>query len=126
MQGLLLFFIILLAAVFLAAAAYFFKVFNRLRTALRQAGLKVTVYPFVTLSLIAGSVAGLTVFLFSGSPAAAVMTTAVVTAAPPIFAFNKRRRRFRAFLSQLPDALDLMIGSLQAGHSFVSALQVVA
>ena len=62
MQGLILFFIILLAVVFLAAAAYFFKVFNRLRTALRQAGLKITVYAFVTLSLIAGSVAGLAVF----------------------------------------------------------------
>lgn len=126
MRGLFLFFIILLAVVFLAAAAYFFKVFNRLRTALRQAGLKITVYPFVTLSLIAGAVAGLAAFLFSGSPVAAVMTLAVVTAAPPIFAFDKRRRHFRAFLSQLPDALDLMIRSLQDGHSFVSALQVAA
>jgi tight adherence protein B len=126
MQGLILFFIILLAVVFLAAAAYFFKVFNRLRTALRQAGLKITVYAFVTISLIAGSVAGLAVFLFSGSPAAAVMTTVVVMAAAPIFAFDKRRRRFRAFVSQLPDALDLMIRSLQTGHSFVSALQVAA
>ena len=78
MRGLLLFFIILLAVVFLAAAAYFFKVFNRLRTALRQAGLKITVYPFVTFSLIAGAVAGLAAFLFSGSPVAAVMTLAVV------------------------------------------------
>jgi tight adherence protein B len=126
MQGLLIVFIILLAVAFLAAAAYFFKVFARLRTALRQAGLKVAVYPFVTLSLIAGFVAGLAVFLFSGSLTAALMTTAAVTAAPSIFALDKRRRRFRAFLLQLPDALELMIRSLQAGHSFVSAFQVVA
>src|SRR5262249_30363632 len=68
----------------------------------------------------------LAVFLFSGSLTAAIMTTAVVTAAPSIYAPDKRRRRFYTFLSQLPDALELMIRSLQAGHSFVSALQVVA
>jgi tight adherence protein B len=126
MQGHLLVFIILLAVGFLAVVVYSFKVFTRLRTALRQADLKITVYPFGALSLIAGFVAGLAVFLISGSLTAALMTAAVVTAAPSIFAFDKRRRRFRAFLSKLPDALELMIRSLQAGHSFVSALQVVA
>jgi tight adherence protein B len=126
MQGLLLVFIILLAVVFLAAPIYSFKGGARLRTALRQADLKITVYAFVTISLLAGFVAGLAVFLFSGSLTAAIMTTAVVTAAPSIYALDKRRRRFDAFLSQLPDALELMIRSLQAGHSFVSALQVVA
>ena len=126
MQGRHLVLIILLAVVFLAAAVYYFKVFNRLQTALRQAGLKITVYLFAALSLIAGFVAGLAVFLFSGSRTATLMTTAVVMAAPLIFALDKRRRRFRAFLSQLPDALELMIRSSQAGHSLVSALQVVA
>ena len=126
MQGLLLVFIILLAVVFLAALIYSLKGGARLRTSLRQADLKITVYTFVTISLIAGFVAGLAVFLFSGSLTAAIMTTAAVTAAPSIYALHKRRRRFGAFLSQLPDALELMIGSLQAGHSFVSALQVVA
>jgi tight adherence protein B len=126
MQGLHLVLIILLAVVFLAALVYSFKGGARLRTALRQADLKITVYPFVTISLIAGFVAGLAVFLFSGSLTAAIMTTAVVTAAPSIYALDKRRRRFDALLSQLPDALELMIRSLQAGHSFVSALQVVA
>lgn len=119
-------FIILLAFIFLAAATYYFKVFDRLQTALRQADLKITVYPFLTISLIAGFIAGLMVYLFSGSLMGTLMTTAIVVAAPSIFALDKRRRRFRAFLSQLPEALELMIRSLQAGHSFISALQVVA
>jgi Flp pilus assembly protein TadB len=126
MQGLLIVFIILLAVVFLAVALYSFKVFNRLQTALRQAGLKTTVYHFLTLSMFAGLFAGLTVFLFSGSPAPPLVTAAIVTAAPSVFALDKRRRRFRAFRSQLPDAMELMIRSLQAGHSFISALRVVA
>jgi tight adherence protein B len=126
MQGLLIVFIVLLAVVFLAAAMRSFKIFNRLQTALSQAGLKVTVFPFVTISMFAGLFAGLTVLLFSGSPAPPLMTAAIITAAPSFFALGKRRRRFRAFRSQLPDAMELMIRSLQAGHSFISALREVA
>ncbi|MBO0724893.1 MAG: type II secretion system F family protein [Blastocatellia bacterium] len=133
MQGLLIVIIILLVVVSLAVAIYAFSeaiyslnIFDRLRIALRQAGLKIAVYPFVTLSLIAGLLAGLMVFLFSGSLAAALMATAIAAAAPSIFTLDKRRRRFRAFLAQLPDALELMVLSLQAGQSFISALQVVA
>jgi len=126
MHRLLIVFIILLAVVFLAAPIYSFKVFNRLQTALRQAGLRITVYLFVTLSLIAGMIAGLMVFLFSRSLASTLMVTVIITAAPSVFALDKRRRRFRALLGQLPDALEMMIRSLQAGHSFISALQVVA
>src|SRR5690349_16395481 len=112
MQGLLIVFIVLLAVVFLAAAMRSFKIFNRLQTALSQAGLKVTVFPFVTISMFAGLFAGLTVLLFSGSPAPPLMTAAIITAAPSFFALGKRRRRFRAFRSQLPDAMELMIRSL--------------
>src|SRR5262245_36376600 len=126
MQGLLIVIIVMLAVVFLAAAMRSFKIFNRLQTALRQAGLKITVYPFLTFSLFAGLLAGLTIFLLSGSPAPPLMTAAILTAAPSVFALDKRRRRFRGFRSQLPDALELMTRSLQAGHSFISALRVVA
>src|SRR5687767_635924 len=126
MQGLIIVFIILFAFVFLAVAMYFFKVFNRLQTALRQADLKITVYPFVTLSLIAGILAGLAVFLLSRSLPATLITATIVAATPSAFAFDKRRRRFRDLQSQLPDALELMIRSSQAGHSFISGLQVVA
>src|SRR5262249_7498756 len=65
-------------------------------------------------------------FLFSRSPASTLMVTMIITAAPSVFALDKRRRRFRALRGQLPDALEMMIRSLQAGHSFISALQVVA
>jgi tight adherence protein B len=103
-----------------------FEVFNKLQAVLRQADMKITVYRFVILSLIAGFVAGLLVFFFSGSLIAMFIATAVVMGAPLMFALNQRRRRFRTFLEQLPDALELMVRSLQAGHSFSSALQMVA
>jgi len=103
-----------------------FEIFNRLQTVLRQADLKITVYRFVISSLIAGFVVGLIVFLFFGSLMAMLLTTVIVMVAPLMVVLNKRRRRFHTFLEQLPDALELMIRSLQAGHSFSSALQMVA
>jgi tight adherence protein B len=103
-----------------------FEVFNQLQEVLRQADLKITVYRFVIYSLIAGFVVGLLTFFFSGSLVAMLIITVVVMLAPLFYVLNKRRRRFRTFLEQLPDALELMVRSLQAGHSFSSALQMVA
>lgn len=103
-----------------------FEVFNNLQAVLRQADLKITVYRFVISSLIAGFIVGLMIFFISGSLMAMLMTAVIVMAIPLIVVLSKRRRRFRTFLEQLPDALELMVRSLQAGHSFSSALQMVA
>lgn len=103
-----------------------FEIFNQLQNMLRQADLKITVYRFIIYSLIGGFVAGLLVFFFSRSLIAMFITTIVVMIAPLLWASAKRRRRFNTFLEQLPDALELMVRSLQAGHSFSSALQMVA
>jgi tight adherence protein B len=103
-----------------------FEIFNKLQAILRQADVKITVYRFVISSLIAGFVVGLLIFFFSGSLIAMFIATVVVMVAPLMFVLNQRRRRFHAFLEQLPDALELMVRSLQAGHSFSSALQMVA
>jgi tight adherence protein B len=46
--------------------------------------------------------------------------------APFAFVLSKRRKRFDVFLKELPDALDLMVSSLRAGHSMVGALGMVA
>src|SRR4030095_1500050 len=62
-----------------------FEVFHQLQAVLRQADLKITVYRFVITSLIAGFVAGLMIFLFSGSLMAMLMTAAIVMAAPLMY-----------------------------------------
>ena len=103
-----------------------FEVFNRLQETLRQADLKITVYRFLSYSLIAGLLAGLLTFFFTGSLMAMFLVAVVVMIVPLMWVLNKRRRRFNSFLEQLPDALELMVRSLQAGHSFSSALQMVA
>lgn len=103
-----------------------FEVFNKLQGILRQADQTITVYRFITYSLIGGLVGGLLIFFFSGSLMAMLIVAVVLMIAPLMWVLNKRRRRFNSFLEQLPDALELMVRSLQAGHSFSSALQMVA
>lgn len=103
-----------------------FEIFNKLQTMLQQADVKITVYRFIIFSLIGGFIAGLIAFFFSRSLVAMFILTFVVMIAPLMWVSAKRRRRFNTFLEQLPDALELMVRSLQAGHSFSSALQMVA
>lgn len=103
-----------------------FEVFTRLQNTLRQADMTITVYRFVIYSMVSGFVVGLITFFFSRSLVAMLLSTLIVMFAPLAYVLHRRRRRFNKFLEQLPDALELMVRSLQAGHSFSSALQMVA
>ena len=49
-----------------------------------------------------------------------------VGAAPILWVLNKRTRRFAKFLEQLPEAIDLMVNGLRAGHSLIAAMGLVA
>jgi tight adherence protein B len=103
-----------------------FEVFTRLQNIIRQADMTVSVYRFVITSIVGGFLLGLTAFFFSGSMIAMLIVTTVVMLVPLGVVLNKRSKRFNKLLEQLPDALEMMVRSLQAGHSFSSALQVVA
>src|SRR5205085_11438042 len=103
-----------------------FEIFTRLQNVLKQADVKILVNRFILISLILGLVGGTLVLVFSGSIFATIVVTVGGMIAPLLFVLSKRRKRFKHFLEQLPDALELMVRSLQAGHSFSSAMQMVA
>ena len=46
--------------------------------------------------------------------------------APFAYVLSKRRKRFDKFIKELPDALELMVSALRAGHSMTSALGIIA
>lgn len=54
----------------------------------------------------------------------AVLATALAAGAPLVYLFVLRNRRLRTIERQLPEALDLMVRALKAGHAFSSALQM--
>jgi len=45
---------------------------------------------------------------------------------PFAYVWHKRKRRFAKFEQGLPEAIDLMVSALRAGHSLVAALRLVA
>ena len=45
---------------------------------------------------------------------------------PLWWVFNKRGRRFNKFVQVLPEALDLMVSALRAGHSLIAAMGLVS
>jgi tight adherence protein B len=50
----------------------------------------------------------------------------VVGSLPFLFVLYKRRSRFNKFEQELPEALDLMVSAMRAGHSLNSSMDLVA
>ncbi len=98
----------------------------RIRRMLDQADLHITVTRLVMLSLMAGMLAALAVSMISISTLLVVGAGVAATSVPFMHVAYRRRRRMHAFLSLLPDALDLMSRALQAGHSFAETLHMIA
>jgi tight adherence protein B len=55
-----------------------------------------------------------------------VLIGLLASCAPLALVFHKRTQRFDRFEEHFPEALDLMVSALRAGHSIVSALSLVA
>jgi tight adherence protein B len=61
-----------------------------------------------------------------GNPLLAFGVGAVMGLLPFAWVIFKRHRRFSAFEKNLPEALDLMVSGLRAGHSLLAAMALVA
>ncbi len=74
---------------------------------------------FISSSLVA--------FLISGSYFAAILAALLISVLLPITALQfLRLRRMEIFESQLPDAIDVLVRGLKAGHPFPVAMTTVA
>ena len=92
---------------------------------IKQADVHITVSRLLTFCVVAGLMAGLAAAtLFS---TLAVIVFAALAACLPILHISyTRKKRLRAFNSQLPDTLDLLSRSLAVGHAFSESLHQVA
>jgi tight adherence protein B len=97
-----------------------------LRLVIYQAGLKWTAGVLILLSGFFFLVSSYLVYLRTGSLPISLLIGLLVGSAPFAFVMNKRSRRFDKFEQEMPEALDLMVSSLRAGNSLVSALRLVA
>jgi len=102
------------------------KLMDKLNRLLYQADAGYPAGFFIILSPLLG----LSVFLFVdllGYGLYISLPLGLVGAASPFwYLHRKKRKRMEKFISQLPEALDMMARSLKAGHAFSSSLKLIA
>jgi len=98
----------------------------KLRLWLYQANLSWTAGGLMLMTAAAFVLVGYLTYLRSDSVIFAAILGAVVASLPSFWVMQKRRRRFNDFEAGLPEALDLMVSALRAGHSLVAALRLVS
>jgi tight adherence protein B len=92
---------------------------------LERAGLTLRAPEFIALHLFLVLAITMTVYYFSGNFLLTVVFLIVAVLSPFLFLNLKTSQRLKRFHEQLPDALQLISGSLKAGYSFNQALSMV-
>lgn len=98
----------------------------RIAQLIMQSGLPLGRYGFYFASLGMAASVGMTGFLVQGTPIWAVIGFMVGAFAPFFVISYLVKRRQKKAVSQLPDALDVIIRSLAAGHPVPVAMALVA
>ncbi|TRC72116.1 type II secretion system F family protein [Mesorhizobium sp. WSM4307] len=97
---------------------------NRLYT---QSGITGNPLTFAATFLLAGLAMALLLLFFNFSTLASLLTFLVLGLVLPLLVLRRaRNKRIRKFAKQLPDALDMIIRSLRAGHPTSVAIALVA
>jgi tight adherence protein B len=102
------------------------EVTPRLRRMLNQAALSWSPGRLLIMSVALFVIPAFAVIQYAGSVPIALGAGALLAFAPFAWVLFKRKRRFSAFEKGLPEALDLMVSGLRAGHSLIAAMALVA
>jgi len=97
-----------------------------LKRMLDQADLHITPSRLLMFSFMAGMLGGLAASVLTVFIPLMILAGLTCASIPLIHVWYKRKKRFDAFLEQLPDALDLVSRALSAGHAFPEALHMVS
>jgi tight adherence protein B len=97
-----------------------------LRKMLSQADLSWSPGRLLIMSVAAFALSSYLVYMYFQSILPALGAGVVLGALPFGWVYFKRARRFSAFEKYLPEALDLMVSGLRAGHSLLAAMALVS
>lgn len=98
-----------------------------LKTLLRQAGLQLTVRQFYLYSVLAGMLSSIVILLAGASLAVTAGAFVVATfGLPRWLVLHLRKRRVRAFLDELPNALDVIIRAVRSGLPINDGIRLIA
>jgi tight adherence protein B len=99
---------------------------ERLALYIEQAGRQMPAYRLVLAAAGLAAGAGWLVFTVLSHPVLAVLAAASAFCIPLFRISLLRNRRIARFEEQLPEALDVMVRALKAGHPFSGTLQLVS
>jgi tight adherence protein B len=98
----------------------------KLRTMLLQANLSWTAGRVLLMAATFFVIPGYLVYVRTENIYFGLMIGLLCGFAPIGYVMQKRKKRFEQFEQGLPEALDLIVSALRAGHSLVAALRLVA
>ena len=99
---------------------------RRLQVMIEQANLKYRAADVFGLSLVMAVLTFLVLSLFGGLIFLRLLLAAAVGFAPLLYIMRARSKRLKKFEEQLPDAIDLFICTMRAGHNIHSGLETIA
>lgn len=99
---------------------------RKVRLFLYQAEVPWTVGRLVLQSVLIGMIAGYLVDARTGAGFLALFIMFIAGSLPSIYVAHQRNKRFDRMKERLPEALDLMVAAIRAGHSFSSAMGMAA
>lgn len=103
-----------------------YDVTDRLQRALVEANLTWSVGRVVMLVLLLGAITMALLMQISWIPLWALLIVCFgASAAPIMFVYRVRKRRFLKFEEQLPEALDSLCSSLRAGHNLAAGISML-
>lgn len=103
-----------------------FDLAPRLRTLLYQANLNWTAGGLMVMCTALFALPAYIIYWKFDKILIALVVGLALGAAPIGWVFFKRGKRFKNFVEGLPEALDLMVSALRAGHSLIAAMGLVA
>ena len=93
---------------------------------LEQANTRYPLGFYLLLSALLFSCGFMTVSLFRFNFITSFVCAVLAGSLPFFFLYSMKKRRMKKFEKQLPDALDLIVRSLKAGHAFAGGIRMVA
>lgn len=92
---------------------------------LERAGINIRASEFITLHLIIVAIASIGAYYLVKNLIIALLIVLIAVLSPFLLLNVKASQRLKRFHEQLPDALQLISGSLKAGYSFNQALSMI-
>lgn len=103
-----------------------FDLFPSLRKILHQSRLPWTLFDLLIGCAVIGASIAMLVYWRTRAEIFSFVVGGAAAAIPIVYVFYKRSQRFAAFEKKLPEALDLVVRALRAGHGLVSGIEMVA